>query len=638
MFTRLLIVFAVMVAAFPMTPAAALQLPAPITYLAPDGNDANDCTSPASRCATIARGLARLADNGELRLASGTYAGTITLTRSVSIKGGFTLPNFSPGTLASTLDGQQLGSTLLISGPIAVRLTQLAITGGAAANNGVGSGRGGGVSIDGAAVSLDRVQIHHNTAAIDSAGQGGGIYIQGGSLTVASSQIFSNSAVLMLPLLQPISSARSAVLPQPIQSLAGSGGGIFARNARVALRQSSVSGNSVLSGGTGLMVNTSAAGGAMYAEACQIDTLDTQFLENDAHATASTGGALTLLDSYVRLRGGRLADNRAHSEIGVGRGGGIDIVGGHSSLTNVALRGNQAGDGAGIRLESSANITATAQLTLTNVLLAEHAGTALTLPGLALGRARADLRYTSLISNSVGVLAGTGQAISITNSLLVSNTLATRAIDNGLVALSYTDRYGNTLDAEGTVQLGPAGDLALPPRFKPGDGHYHVLPTSPLIDRGSPIGGVANDFESQPRSFDGNGDGIALPDLGWDEMVRSAVQFGPNQTLFAKPGQTLTTTLDLYNVGLGNDSFAISVVAPPGWTVGVQPAIATLDARSTTSVILTIAVPAGAGQNSQAAIEIRAIGALSQATATVLVVIEDSVGQAYLVRPNWRSS
>jgi hypothetical protein len=592
-----------------------------IVYLAPDGNDANTCATPATRCVTLGRGLAQLAAGGELRLASGTYTGTTTLTRPATISGGFALPNFTPGAPPATLDGQGLGSTLQITGAISVRLAQLTITGGVASTNDSTVGRGGGIAINGAVVMLDRVLVQQNIGAFDGSGEGGGISIRGGTLNLLSSQIISNTATLLRSILSPLVAADTSLLPQPIQAVSGSGGGIFAQDARVAIRQSTLKGNSALGGTASPHLETSALGGALYADRSTIETFETLFLHNNAQAIASQAGALKLIDSQARLRGGEISDNSAGPASGSSSGGALDIVGGHVSLASLALRRNLAADGAGIRLAPSRQISSTAQLTLTNVLLAEHASAALALPTPQSGTAQATLRYTSVISNSIGVLAGTGQAISITHSLLISNTVAAQAAAGSAVTLSYTDRYSNTLDTDGTLQLGPAGDLALAPHFRRNDNAFHLAPSSPLIDMGIPLAGIPNDFESQPRTYDGDGDGTARPDLGWDEMVRSAAQFGPNLTVFARPGQLVNATLDLYNVGDGDDTFQLSTAAPGGWVVMVQPTQTTLGPHTQTQLTISLTVPASAPPNSQTSIQVRAVGASSQATATLLIVV-----------------
>jgi hypothetical protein len=260
-----------------------------------------------------------------------------------------------------------------------------------------------------------------------------------------------------------------------------------------------------------------------------------------------------------------------------------------------------------------------AALTLTNALLTGHGGAALALLPNAGAAAHAEVRYTTLISNSIGVMAGAGQSINITNSLIIGSDIAAQARAGGAVALAYTDRYGNQQDAVGDVRIGPAGDLALPPGFATGDAAFRLAIGSPLLDRGAPIAGIDADFEGQPRIADGDGDGVVLPDLGWDELARSAAMFGPNQTLFAQPGQTLNTTIELRNVGWAADTFQISVAAPGGWGASVMPGQVVLAPRARVALTITIAVPTGAPLNSQARLTVQAVGRTSAAAALIMV-------------------
>src|SRR5438552_2671634 len=64
----------------------------PIVYIAPDGDDTQDCATPASRCATLQRAFGQLAEGGEARLAGGSYAGATELEHSATIAGGYALP------------------------------------------------------------------------------------------------------------------------------------------------------------------------------------------------------------------------------------------------------------------------------------------------------------------------------------------------------------------------------------------------------------------------------------------------------------------------------------------------------------------------------------------------------------------
>jgi hypothetical protein len=585
---------------------ATLATPAPIVYIAPDGDDSQDCATPATRCATLQHGLDQLADDGEARLAAGSYAGTTNLNRPATISGGYRLPDFSPGATPAVLDGQRKGTTLRISGAIWARLERLTVTGGLADPTGEATGSGGGVSIRGAQVLLDHVEVSGNIACAGGSGRGGGIYIRDGGLTLTYSTVASNTAALLT----------TAPPTDPAGTIAGSGGGIYAMNARVTIRRSAIASNSALENNLKAPIATRGWGGGLYIADGALETQEALFLNNDAQGADSSGGAIKLLNSQARLRGGEISGNQA----GQG-GGGVDVLSGTTTLMNIALRRNSAADGSGILLRPADTVSTTSALTLTNVLLAEHSGAALALLARAGGAAHAEMRHTTLISNSVGVRAGAGQSVSIVNSLLIGNEIAAQALDGGVVTLDHTDRYSNRLNAEGDVRIGPAGDMRMPPGFAPGDTEFRLALESPLRDRGALLAGISGDFEGQPRSADGDGDGVARPDLGWDELVRSAAQFGPDPTLFAPPGQALTTTLDLRNLGLAGDTFQISITSPAGWSANTLPAQVTLGSRTRMNILVGIAVPSGARLNSQEWLEVRAAGRSSAATARILVVV-----------------
>jgi hypothetical protein len=582
-----------------------------VAYAAPDGDDARDCATPATRCATLRRALAQLAEGGEVRLATGTYAGLTRINRAAAIVGGYKLPGFIPSDEPSVLDGQRRGTTVQIAAVPWALLQRLTITGGLADPARTATGQGGGVSIRGGAVTLDHVQIRGNIADVDSSGRGGGLYIRDGSLLLADSVVMSNTASLGRP-----------VGSMDTPTIIGSGGGIYAINSRLAIRRSWLAGNSAI-GDQAQIGSTRGWGGGLYAIGCDLETTAAVFLGNGAGGATSGGGALELRDSRARLLGGEISDNQASFTEGApGLGGGADILGGTTTIMNVAFRRNAAGNGAGIVLRPPANaISATVSLTLTNVLLAGQRGPALALLPNGAGAAGAAVRYTTLVSNSVGLLAGNRQSIDVANSLIVGGDIAAQALDGGAIELAYTDRYGNGVASVGDVRVGPAGDLALMPRFAPGDAAFRLALDSPLLDRGTLLAGISGDFEGQPRAIDGDGDGVALPDLGWDELARSAATFGPNQTLYALPGQTLTTTLDLLNLGLAADTFQTSVAAPSGWAATVAPSQVLLGSRARARLTITVGVPASAPLNSQGLLVVQATGQTSAATVLIAVYI-----------------
>jgi hypothetical protein len=600
---------------YPAWPARAVEPPlASFAYLAPDGDDTRDCATPQTRCVSLQRGLDRLAEGGQVRLAAGTYVGASKVKRPAMISGGYALPDYLPGDAPTVLDGQRQGSTLQIDQVAWVRLRDLTITGGLADPGDDMTGHGGGVFVRGASVTLDRVVVSNNIADIDGSGSGGGLYIRDGSLTLLRSTIISNTASLIT---LPAGGSASSII--------GSGGGIYALDSRLAIRQSLLAHNSAVESDRAMPGVTRGWGGGLYTDSCILEVDAVRFLVNNSLATTASGGAIELFDSQAWLRGGEISDNQAASDGSTpSSGGGVDILSGRTTLVNVALRRNAAADGSGIRLRPDAKtVSGTGALTLTNVLLAEHDGAALALAPNEGGTAHARVRYTTLISNSLGMLAGAQQAVDVSNSLIVGNGIATQASDGGTIMLAYTNRYGNGQAAVGDVRIGPAGDLALPPGFVPGDRWFRLALGSPLIDQGAPLADVASDYEGQPRSIDGDGDGLARPDLGWDELARSAAVFGPDQRLVAQPGQTLTTTLELRNGGSVSDTFQLSIAPPPGWAAQILPGRVVLDPRTRARLAIRISVPATAPRNIQSRLAVQAVGQTSTATAWIAVDVSE---------------
>jgi hypothetical protein len=583
-----------------------------VVYIAPDGDDAQDCATPLRRCATLQRGLDLLASGGEARLAAGTYIGTTEIERPATVNGGYSLPDYLPGEAPSVLDGQRQGTTLWIDSVIWVRLNGLTITGGLANPDAGMTGRGGGIFVRDASVTLDRVVVSGNIADSGGSGRGGGIYVRDGSLALLRSKVISNTAAL-------IASPADRVAGD--QTIIGSGGGLYAEDSRLTIWQSLLVGNSAIQGAQGTLLPTRGWGGGLYAEGCALELDTVRFVGNNALAAAGSGGAIKLLDSQAWLRGGEISDNQTASDSSVpSRGGGLDILGGTTSLMNVVLRRNSAVEGSGIRLQPHADVISdTSALTMTNALLADHGGAALELVPNAGVAARANVRYTTLISNSVGLRAGAQQAIDVTNSVLVGNQVAAQTSAGGMVMLRYTNRYGNAQAAVGDVRVGPAGDLALPPGFVLGDPSFRLARDSMLLDRGELLADITTDHEGQPRHVDGDRDGVAKPDLGWDELVRSAVGFGPEQTLFARPMQRLTTTLDIRNSGLATDTFQLRIMPPRGWAAQVQPTQVVLGPRTRARLTITIAVPATAPLNTQSLVMLWAVGQTSTATTRLVV-------------------
>ena len=110
----------------------------------------------------------------------------------------------------------------------------------------------------------------------------------------------------------------------------------------------------------------------------------------------------------------------------------------------------------------------------------------------------------------------------ITNSILWGNTAV-----NGDPAI-YNDSSDVSVtycDVEGGNGIEP--NINTDPRFAdPANGDYHLRGDSPCIDAGtnSAAGLPVTDFEGDDRILDGNGDGVAVVDMGVDEYPGTVVK------------------------------------------------------------------------------------------------------------------
>lgn len=223
-----------------------------------------------------------------------------------------------------------------------------------------------------------------------------------------------------------------------------------------------------------------------------------------------TNGASGLIKGFTIEEGG----DGGHSV-----GGGIQVFGprpqGPISLTvqNVVLRRNSAVNGGGLAVEGT-----TVHLRLVNVVVADNVGTngpgGIYLQGIE-GPVTATLVNTTVTNNNAAYFSGgIGVEYAVTlrllNSIVWNNALAEIATNpNGqsIIDVSHSDVGEQLYPGE--------GNLSVNPRFlNPGLGNYRLASTSTAIDAGTLAGAPATDILGKARAIDGNGDCVALPDMG----------------------------------------------------------------------------------------------------------------------------
>ena len=268
-------------------------------YVAPGGNDNNNCSSPDAPCATLSGALQKSADGDTILVATSTYTSNgphvLRINKSVTLSGGWN-PSFTSRTGISTVDGENARQVIWINDYKTVWIEYFII------ENGLTIDTGGAGIINFGTLTLSHSIVQNNT---------GGDYCWGGgitnywALTVHWSTIQNNKC-----------------------TYAGYGGGIFNWNGGNGLTVV----NSTIKG------NQSGAGGGIYNMSKPLWIINSTISGNQAY----TGGGLHIAGGTVGINSTTIANNE-----GVTFGGGIyaDEHWADVTLNNSLLAGNTSNVG-----------------------------------------------------------------------------------------------------------------------------------------------------------------------------------------------------------------------------------------------------------------------------------------------------
>jgi len=215
----------------------------------------------------------------------------------------------------------------------------------------------------------------------------------------------------------------------------------------------------------------------------------------------NTNGFYLHGDSLAVIESNTISDNGDTSNASLDYG--IVCLHANATIVNNLVAGNPE-TGVYIGWEDSSNTN------LSNNTIVDNGN-----EGIWCYRASAIIKNNVIVGNDIGILASSSAAPTIENNDVWNNTSA-----------DYHSLSG------GTAGPGP-GDISSDPLFDPAlPGLYRLSAGSPCIDTGdSSVPGLpATDIHGDTRIIDGDGDSVAVVDMGADEFLPGAPPWGTAST------------------------------------------------------------------------------------------------------------
>ncbi|MEA1895631.1 MAG: S-layer protein domain-containing protein [Euryarchaeota archaeon] len=167
-----------------------------------------------------------------------------------------------------------------------------------------------------------------------------------------------------------------------------------------------------------------------------------------------------------------------------------------------------------------------------------------------------------------GITCNPSSVLNLSNNIVASNSghgvFFKYGYDWGAPNSDYNDVWGNTKGDYGGLAEAGIHDISEDPLLvDPENSDYHLWSGSPCIDTGTDEGAPEIDFEGDSRPIDGDGDGIAVVDMGADETRTLLDHDIEPQTILAPDteiplGVTVTPVVRVRNIGTSAEgSFSI---------------------------------------------------------------------------------
>jgi parallel beta-helix repeat protein len=345
--------------------AAPVRAFSDILYVAPGSS----CIGTPNCYASVQAAVDAAAAGNEIRVAAGTFTdihdcprnditttGTakavVCVSKTVTIRGGYntSFNAWNPVDNMTTLNAQNLGRGIYITGNISPTIEGLSITGGDATGlTGYDySGQhdvGGGIYVMTASATLKNNRILSNTAPYG----GGGIYLgnsnsQLNNNTISNNTVNSGGAGLFL-YQGAATLVANSIISNTSQNL---GGGLWLFSTNATLTSNTITGNIAI----------------MYAGGVDVASCNPTFSNNIISGnTAYKGGGVYLWYSRSNLTNNVITDNQATNT-----GSGIWIGGSQPILLHTTIARNTGGDGSGVFATSDGSGT-NSTVTMTNTVL-----------------------------------------------------------------------------------------------------------------------------------------------------------------------------------------------------------------------------------------------------------------------------